>query len=182
MGDPDDYGRLTLSRDDRSIRAPAGMAIPAGASRSSRDHPNIVNVEQTIASVSVSAAAATLPRRGFLLAPGVALLSLLTPGLAKAQPRIGSVSYVRVWAYGTKSADKWGDLFTHDAVVAQQGVRTVRNGAAHIRFVDGTDLRIGGSSELVLDEFVYDTASGAGTFTTNMTKGILRMVTGKLAR
>ena len=52
-----------------------------------------------IASVPVSAADATLPRRGFLLASGVALLSLLTPGLAKAQPGIGSVSYVRVWAY-----------------------------------------------------------------------------------
>ena len=84
--------------------------------------------------------------------------------------------------YGSKSADKWRDLFTHDAVVAQQGVRTVPKGAAHIRFVDGTDLRIGGSSELVLDEFVYDAAGGAGAFTTNMTKGILRMVTGKLAK
>ena len=61
-------------------------------------------------------------------------------------------------------------------------MRTVPKGAAHIRFVDGTDLRIGGSSELVLDEFVYDAAGGAGAFTTNMTKGILRMVTGKLAK
>ncbi len=54
-------------------------------------------------------------------------------------------------------------------------------GAAHIRFLDGTDLRVGSASEVVLDEFVYDASGGAGAFTVNITKGVLRLVTGKLA-
>ena len=60
-------------------------------------------------------------------------------------------------------------------------MRTVSNGAAHIRFVDGTDLRVGSDSEVLLDEFVYDTSGGAGAFTANMSKGVLRLVTGKLS-
>ncbi len=90
------------------------------------------------------------------------------------------MNYVRVWAYGGRGG-RWKDLFTRDGVYVQQGVRTVSNGAAHIRFVDGTDLRVGSDSEVLLDEFVYDTSGGAGAFTANMSKGVLRLVTGKLS-
>ncbi len=119
------------------------------------------------------------------LAGALALAVLATPTLmieaAGAQERIGAVNYVRVWAYGGQGGT-WKDLFTHDAVYAQQGVRTVSKGAAHVRFVDGTDLRVGSDSEVVLDEFVFTQAGGAGSFTANMTKGVLRLVTGKLAK
>ena len=90
------------------------------------------------------------------LAPALAAATVIPAGGAAAQERIGAVNYVRVWAYGGAGGN-WSDLFTHDAVFAQQGVRTVRDGAAHLGFVDGTAR---GENRAALISIVEDWAAG----------------------
>jgi hypothetical protein len=58
------------------------------------------------------------------------------------------------------------------------------NAAGHLQvlLLDQTVFTMGPSSDMVLDEFVYDPASDNGKVTARITKGVFRFVTGKVAR
>jgi ferric-dicitrate binding protein FerR (iron transport regulator) len=106
----------------------------------------------------------------------------LAPAPATAE-RVGAIDWVKLWAFERPpGGSEWGDLFRHDSVFQNQGIRTDRGAATHVRFIDGTELRIGSASEIVVDEFVFDASTTAGKFTSEITKGILRMVSGRLAK
>lgn len=94
---------------------------------------------------------------------------------------IGSVKAVKVSAFGTPEAQEKHALATKDEVFADELVETVAGGALHIQFLDRTDLRLGSASELVLDQFVYDPASGAEKLTIELGQGVFRLITGEMA-
>ena len=99
---------------------------------------------------------------------------------AAAQANIGAVRSVTVYAYGTPEGDDRGALFARTRVFAQERIETVRTGGLNIEFVDGTVLRLGSSSDLILDEFVYDDDTETGQLVANVGKGAFRFITGKL--
>ena len=55
-------------------------------------------------------------------------------------------------------------------------------GRMQIMLVDETVFTLGSGARLVIDEFVYDPSTQAGSMTTNITKGAFRFVSGKLAK
>lgn len=67
-------------------------------------------------------------------------------------------------------------LFFGDEIITGDGVR------AQILLRDGTTFSIGEGANLVLDEFVYDPASGDGGIGVVIRKGAFRFVSGKIAK
>lgn len=67
-------------------------------------------------------------------------------------------------------------VFLNDHVTTGDGARM------QILLLDETTFTIGPNSDMVLDEFVYDPATGAGKVSAQITKGVFRFVTGKVAQ
>ncbi len=61
-------------------------------------------------------------------------------------------------------------------------VTTDDNGRLQVLLADETVFTLGPNSDMVLDEFVYDPATGAGKVSAKIVKGAFRFVTGKVAR
>ena len=111
----------------------------------------------------------------------VALASIaLAAGPLNAAGEIGNVHLVKVWAYGTPTGGSQQPLYRADDLFADELVETVEDGALHIRFLDNTKLRLGSSSMVTLDTFVYDPSTSAGELTADLGEGVFRFITGKL--
>jgi hypothetical protein len=108
------------------------------------------------------------------------LLFCLGAAHAAEPADVGGVTAVRVWAYGTPPGGERDGLFTGNRVVHREQLETVEGGALHVRLRDGTDLRLGSNSQVLLDEFVYDPNAGPGAVVIGVTKGVCRFVTGSI--
>jgi hypothetical protein len=62
---------------------------------------------------------------------------------------------------------------------AKDTVRTGNVGQADLVFIDSTNLTVGPTSEVVLDEFVYDPTGSSGRVVMQAARGAFRFVTGK---
>ena len=67
-------------------------------------------------------------------------------------------------------------------VFHNERVVTGEKGQTQMLFVDQSALTIGPDSEVVLDEFVYDPDTETGTIVLNATKGLFRLVGGKISK
>ena len=105
----------------------------------------------------------------------------LFTGPVLAQGNIGAVRNVVVYAYGTPEGEDRGALFARTRVFAQERIETVRTGGLQIEFIDGTEIRLGSESDIVLDQFVFNTDSETGELVANIGKGAFRFITGKLS-
>ena len=114
------------------------------------------------------------------LAYVLVVCSLFT-GPALAQANIGAVRNVVVYAYGTPEGESRGALFARTRVFARERIETVRSGGLQIEFIDGTELRLGSESDIVLDQFVFNTDTETGEMVANIGKGAFRFITGKLS-
>jgi hypothetical protein len=61
-------------------------------------------------------------------------------------------------------------------------ILTGPNGRLQVLLNDETVFTLGPNSDMTLDEFVYDPKTAAGKVTANISKGLFRFVTGKVAR
>ena len=61
-------------------------------------------------------------------------------------------------------------------------VSTGPQGRTQMLFIDGSALTVGPSSEVVLDEFVYDPAAESGKIALSATRGLFRVVGGKISK
>lgn len=112
-----------------------------------------------------------------------AVLALLLAATAGASvPRIGAAGAVA----GTVKASSAGggaaralasgaDVFHKDAVT------TDAKGKLQLMLLDQTVFTVGPDSQIVLDEFIYDPFTDAGKVTAQVTKGVFRFVTGRVA-
>jgi hypothetical protein len=119
------------------------------------------------------------------LLQAVALTALLSSvGAAQAADGeiVGDVTAVRIWAYGTPPEDSRRDLFTGNDVVYRERLETVEEGALHVELRDGTQLRLGSRSSVMLDEFIYDPGAGPGTLLATVAKGVCRFIAGDAER
>ena len=68
------------------------------------------------------------------------------------------------------------EIFLGDRIVTGPG------GGLQIMLLDGTTFSIGPNSSMVIDEFVYNPATGTGKITASVTRGTLRLISGRIAR
>lgn len=67
-------------------------------------------------------------------------------------------------------------------VQANELITTQTNDRAHLVFLDGSSLTIGPNARLTIDKFVFDPATKTGELTLNASKGVLRLVGGKISK
>ena len=113
---------------------------------------------------------------------GTAIVPASLPaGPVTAPPvQVGGAEQVVVWAYQTPPGLERDDLHVRESVYSRELLETVPKGALHIRLLDNGQIRMGSDSQVRLDEFVYDPASGAGKVTASIGKGVSRFITGKI--
>jgi hypothetical protein len=109
------------------------------------------------------------------------LLALLTSP-TDAQTRIGAAGGVqgRVSAAAPGAAAR--GLLSGANVFHKDAVTTDAQGRLQVLLLDETVFTVGPDSQITLDEFVYDPFTDAGKVTAQVTKGVFRFVTGKVAR
>jgi hypothetical protein len=100
---------------------------------------------------------------------------------AGAAEAIGSTEHIAARAYGTVPGQSTEPLYLHDPVHVDERIETSRKGGARLEFDDRTEMWIGEESEVVLDEFIYDPNTNAGTFVAELGGGLFRFVTGEIA-
>jgi hypothetical protein len=67
-------------------------------------------------------------------------------------------------------------------VQANEIISTTDNDRAHLVFLDGTTLTIGPSSSMTIDKFVYDPSTQKGELAVNATKGVFRIIGGRISK
>src|SRR5437763_5920542 len=111
-----------------------------------------------------------------------ATLIWLGGGLASAQQRVGVYGGVNQQATGTPPGLNARRLVIGQEVVYNERVATNDVGQTQIAFLDESSMSIGPSSDLTIDQFVYDPRSGTGKLAMTATRGLLRFVGGKLSK
>jgi hypothetical protein len=109
-------------------------------------------------------------------------LAATTPALAQNAPTIGTVAAVKPDAFGAAPGAAEQTLTIGTDLVQNQTIRTNDAGTANVIFADRSTLTVGKGSQVVLDKFVYDPATGTGGLAIDLTQGALRFVGGKLSK
>ena len=98
---------------------------------------------------------------------------------AEAQEHIGSTALARN-DVTRESAGASAPLVTGDPVFRNETVRTGPDSNARLVFLDSTNLGVGPTSSVKLDQFVYVGQSNGQKMTVNLAKGVFRFTTGVL--
>ena len=104
------------------------------------------------------------------------------PDQAVAQERAGVTGMIQPDVKGTVSGEDARVLFVGSDVFRNETIRTDDTGITHLLFLDQSTLTIGPDSEVVIDRFVYDPATGEGELSMSTTTGLLRFVGGALSK
>ncbi|HEY6715424.1 MAG TPA: FecR domain-containing protein, partial [Reyranella sp.] len=111
---------------------------------------------------------------------GAAGLTLFTT--AHAQSRIGVTQATENKPIGKPPGGVDRVLRVGTDVQANEIISTAANDRAHLVFLDGTTLTIGPSSQLTVDKFVYDPTTQKGELAVNATKGVFRVIGGRISK
>ncbi len=93
------------------------------------------------------------------------------------QPRIGVAASV-VPNAEVIIGENSQKLSAGSELYGSETVRTGNRGTADLVFIDSSNLRVGASSELVLDKFVLDPIRSSGVLVSQATRGMFRIATG----
>ncbi len=121
-------------------------------------------------------------RAAQLLAATVSLAAIASAGPVAAQQRVGVNSAVNPAAMGMPPGGTARQLMIGQDVVYNERITTAADGQTQILFVDESAITVGPNSDLTIDEFVYDPATGTGTQALSATRGVFRYVGGKLSK
>jgi hypothetical protein len=127
-------------------------------------------------------------RREWLLGVGLisgglgAGLAPVGDALAQSATPVGTVAAVKPDAFGTAPGAAEQTLVIGAGLVENETIRTSADGTANVIFADRSTLTVGKGSQVVLDKFVYDPATGGGSLAIDLTQGALRFVGGKLSK
>jgi FecR protein len=103
-------------------------------------------------------------------------------GPAAAQTRVGVAAGTSGDPLGKPPGETERILRVGTDVQANEVVTTRENDRAHLLFLDGTSLTVGPNAQLMIDKFVYDPASQKGELAINATKGVFRLIGGKISK
>jgi hypothetical protein len=67
-------------------------------------------------------------------------------------------------------------------VQANELITTNANDRAHLLFLDGSSLTVGPNAQLTIDKFVFDPTTKTGELAINASRGVLRLVGGKISK
>jgi hypothetical protein len=118
-------------------------------------------------------------------------LSLLTAALFAAGPcflpvaataKVGVTSAAEGDPRGKPPSEVERVLRVGVDVQANEVITTQANDRAHLMFLDGTSLSVGPNAQLTIDKFVYDPATKTGDLAINASKGVFRLVGGKISK
>ena len=85
-------------------------------------------------------------------------------------------------SFRTPSANVGRNVTGGDEIFLGDRIVTGPAGGLQIMLLDGTTFSVGPNSSMVIDEFVYNPADGSGKLTASVTRGTLRLISGRLAR
>jgi hypothetical protein len=122
-----------------------------------------------------------MPTRPTTTAAAALLLPLLMAAPAAAQDRVGVTSAVNQDAELERSGGR-RTVVIGENVLFQDRVITSRDALVQILFVDGSAFTVGANARVVIDEFVFDPATGSGDLVAEVTEGALRFVGGRLSK
>ena len=108
------------------------------------------------------------------------LLSSAAPLSASAQSW-GRVGAVNVDATGTPPGGTAKTLTLGGNLIHKERIQTSAKGSTQVVFPDQSTLNVGGNSNIVIDEFVYNPNRGTGKMVASATKGVLRYIGGKIS-
>jgi hypothetical protein len=128
--------------------------------------------------MSTSNVAVLLLLRAVLV--GAAVLGLFST--AQAQGRIGVTQSIQNNPVGKPPGGLDRVLRVGTDVQANEIISTAADDRAHLVFLDGTTLTIGPSSSMTIDKFVYDPATQKGELAVNATKGVFRIIGGRISK
>ena len=101
---------------------------------------------------------------------------------AQAQGRIGVTQSIQNNPVGKPPGGVDRVLRVGTDVQANEIISTTDNDRAHLVFLDGTTLTIGPSSSMTIDKFVYDPTTQKGELAVNATKGVFRIIGGRISK
>ena len=118
------------------------------------------------------------PLSPLLVVSAVALL--VAP--ARASEQAGVSAAVRGQVALTRQQVAVGrQVIGGEPILLQDAIQSGQRSGMQILLLDETVFTIGPESELVIDEFVYDPKTSAGKLSAEITKGVFRFVSGKIA-
>jgi hypothetical protein len=109
----------------------------------------------------------------------MSVCALATGGGAHAQQNIGSTAQAQN-NVSRELSGAAGPLNPEDPVYRNELVRTGEESTAKLIFLDSTNLAMGPTSRVTLDQFVYAGEVNGQKMTVNLAKGIFRFTTGAL--
>jgi hypothetical protein len=101
-------------------------------------------------------------------------------GPAAAQV-VGTATAVNPTTESTPSGGSTQTLTIGAHVVHKERIHTSPTGSVQVLFVDKSTLNIAPNANILIDEFVYDPASGNGHMLTKLTEGTMQYIGGKLS-
>lgn len=111
-----------------------------------------------------------------LFAAGTSLLPVA------ASAKVGVTSAAEGDPRGKPPAEAERVLRVGVDVQANEVITTQANDRAHLMFLDGTSLSVGPNAQLTIDKFVYDPTTKTGDLAINASKGVFRLVGGKISK
>jgi hypothetical protein len=85
-------------------------------------------------------------------------------------------------SFRTPSATVGRNISSGDEIFLGDRIVTGPAGGLQVMLMDGTTFSIGPNSSMVIDEFVYNPANGTGKLSASLTRGTLRLISGRLGR
>ena len=125
----------------------------------------------------VIASSLLLLRAALLGTSAIAVLSV-----CPAQAKVGVTSATDGDPLGKPPAANERVLRIGIDVQANELITTRANDRAHLMFLDGTSLTVGPNAQLTIDKFVYDPNSKTGDLAINASKGVFRLVGGRISK
>ncbi len=122
--------------------------------------------------------------RDVLLVCAAIMILPMVPGLPAAAdaPRVGITSAVAGDPTGKPPDETERVLHVGLDVQAGEVITTGAADRAHLLFLDGTALTISSRAQVTLDKFVYDSDRKLGELAVTATKGVFRLVGGKISK
>ena len=105
-----------------------------------------------------------------------------SPAAGAVQRAIGTVVELEGVATATLPGGSTVTLIQGDAVYQDALIETGPNGSVGIQLLDGTRIGLSPNGRLLLDEFVFDPITGAGTSALAILQGVLATVTGEIGK
>ena len=108
--------------------------------------------------------------------------AILVSHAPQAFARIGVTSATDGDPLGKPPAENERVLRIGIDVQANELITTKANDRAHLMFLDGTSITIGPNAQMTLDKFVYDPDTKKGELAMTASKGVFRVVGGKISK